>query len=330
MQIIFPNIERAKKSAKALASVLDGVSLSSAQTIVARISGYRDWHDLDVMHKRECINDVRHQYIPDEWHQDIADLTLNLSKTLGVDWSTALYAISTAHLPGIRFESLGDYEAVWLKLFQLKYNISNQRKSVGSIVKLKVPGRMGNPGYLKKYGRPTYLITNRSVDTCVADFEVTIPRTPLKPFVPARLKFVYGYWTENDGAKVLFSRDYKPLWRIRKDRRPERLLPWLWVEKVEETHFWEDATAPWDKKARMAEEEQRLRDFGITALPMLTDVLPELLFDSKLQTVGDAVNVIAKREDPTIVETIHGFIKLTSRKEEFCSVDTKKKIVYPE
>lgn len=315
MQIIFPTIERAKKSAKALASVLDGVSLSSAQGAIARIGGYRDWHDLDAMHKRERMPDVPHQYTPDEWHQDIVELTLNISETLNVDWSTALYAISTAHLPGIQFETLGDYEAVWLKIFQQKYGISNERKSVGSIVKLKVPGRMGNPAYLKKFGKPAELITHRSVNTCVADFEVTIPRTTIKPFIPGRLKFIYGYWTEEDGAKVLFSRDYKPLWRIREGRKPKRLLPWLWIDKCEEHWFWEDVNTPWDKRERMAEEEQRLQDFGITALPMLTDVLPELLFDSKLTTVGDAVGMMAEREDPEATEVIQGIYRF-SREEK--------------
>lgn len=316
MHINFPNIERAKKSAKALASVLDGVSLSSAQGTVARISGCRDWHDLDAILKRELMDNVRHQSTPEERLQDIVELTLNVSESLGVSWSTALYAISTAHLPGIKFESLGDYEAVWHKLLQLKYDISGEKKSAGSIVKLKVPGRMGQHAYLKTFGKPTRLITDRSVDTGVADFEVTFPRTPIKPFIPARLKFAYGYWTEEDGAQVLFSRDYKPLWRIREDRRPERLQPWLWIDHYDTNHFWEDVGTPWDKKARMAEEEQRLQDFGITALPMLTDVLPELIFNPKLKTVGDAVDVMAKREDPTITETIHGFIKFTERKEQ--------------
>jgi hypothetical protein len=311
MHIIFPNIERAKKSSKTLSSALDGVLLSSAQNSIARISGYRDWHDLEAMNKRGPSSSVSHEYPPETWHQDIAELVLNLSEALKVNWSTALYAISIAHLPGIKFESLGDYEAVWSRLLYLKYDISNKGRTPGSIVKLKIPGRMKNPGILRKSGRPTYMITDRSVDTMVADFEVTIPRTPQESFIPARLKFVYGYWTEESGAQVLFSRDYKPLWRIRDGRKPERLQPWLWIEKVEENHFWEDVGVPWDKKARMAEEEQRLLDFGITALPMLVDVLPELIFDPSLKTVGDAVDVIAKREDPAVTETFQGFLKFT-------------------
>ena len=33
-------------------------------------------------------------------------------------------------------------------------------------------------------------------------------------FFPLRFWMSYGIWTEADGAKVLFSRDYCPLWKI--------------------------------------------------------------------------------------------------------------------
>ena len=167
-----------------------------------------------------------------------------------------------------------------------------------------------------RYGRPTYLVTDVSVETGVADFEVSFPRNPSEPFVPARLKYAYGCWSEKDEANVLFSRDYKPLWRLREGRRPERLEPWLWIDKTDEQHFWDDVNSPWYTKKRQEEERARLREFGITALPKLTDVLPDVILNPDLHDVGDAVDAMAKREDPNLTETFHGVFKIPKSLEE--------------
>ncbi|HBO42345.1 MAG TPA: hypothetical protein DD670_00070 [Planctomycetaceae bacterium] len=317
MQIRFSTIDRAKKSAKALASVSNNIPLSTAQRAVAKLSGCRDWHDLDTRLKRSPREELpAHSQTPDGHLQIVEDLTLRLSEELGTDWSTTLYAMSIAHLPGVLLDSPDEYGRVWLRLMYRVCEFSGQRKAPGSIVRLKVPGRMGNPGYLRAYGRPTYLVTHRSIDTCVADFEVAFPRKPVEPFIPARLKYAYGCWTEEDGAEVLFSRDYKPLWRLREGCRPERLEPWLWIDKCDETWFWDDVNPPWYSNARQEEEEQRLRDYGITALPKLTDILPEVILSPELRDVADAVDVIAKREAPTLMETYHGIFRMPRSLEE--------------
>ena len=46
MRVKFQTLERAKKAAKALAALTHGVKLSTAQLVIARIAGFRDWHDL--------------------------------------------------------------------------------------------------------------------------------------------------------------------------------------------------------------------------------------------------------------------------------------------
>lgn len=297
MPITFPNIDRAKKSAKALASVSDALPLNVAQRAVARLGGCRDWHDLETRLKHRSVTQTTG---PELDLQGIADLALQVADELEIDWSTALYALSIAHLPGLRLETQTDYEQIWLRLMNRVCGFSGQRKTPGSIVKMKVGGRMGQPGYLRAYGRPTYLVTDVSIETGVAHFEVSFPRKPVAPFIPARLKYAYGCWSEKDGAKVLFSRDYKPLWRLREGRRPERLEPWLWIDKTDEQHFWGDVHAPWYAKKRQEEEDARLREFGITALPKLTDVLPDVILNPDLHKVGDAVDAMAKREDPSL------------------------------
>jgi hypothetical protein len=317
MPIIFPNIDRAKKSAKALASVSDTIPLNVAQRAVARLGGCRDWHDLENSLKhRDSAQTTGVQVSPNPDLRGIADLALRVADELETDWSTALYALSIAHLPGFRLKSLAEYEQIWVRLMVRVCGFSGQRKTAGSIVKMKVDGRMGQPGYLRAYGRPTYLVTDVSVETGVADFEVSFPRNPIAPFVPARLKYAYGCWSEKDGSKVLFSRDYKPLWRLSEGRRPERLEPWLWIDKTDEQHFWDDVNPPWYTKKRQAEEDERLRELGITALPKLTDILPEVILNPDLHDVGDAVDAVAKREDPELTETISGVFKIPKSLEE--------------
>lgn len=311
MPIIFPNLDRAKKSAKALASVSDAIPLNVAQRAVARLGGYRDWHDLEVCLKRGGLAKAIGIPVSHELDlQNVANLALQVADQLRTDWSTALYAMSIAHLPGVRLESLAEYEQIWLLLMVQGCDFTGQRKTPGSIVKMKVDGRMGHPGYLRAYGGVTYLVTDVSIDTGVADFQVSFPRKPIDPFVPVRLKYAYGCWLEEDGAKVLFSRDYKPLWRLREGRRPERLEPWLWIYKTDEQHFWGDTNPPWYTKKRQEEERARLSEFGITALPKLTDVLPSAILNPGRQDVSDVVNALAKREDDSLTETSLGIFKI--------------------
>lgn len=297
MRISFSNVDRAKKAAKALASVANGVRLCDAQRAIAKLTGYRDWHDLVKSRKAEPTHTLAPIPQGAEFHQKIIALTPVLSAELGLPWSEALYALLHSYLPGIQVNHARDYEAIWLKLLKQKENIQGAKHSPGSVVKIKSPGRMGNPAILKKFGRSTYLVTHRSVNTCVADFEITIPRKPLPLFIPGRLKLAYGYWTEADDSKVLFSRDYKPLWRLVDGRKPERLQPWLWINYVEQKWFWDDTNTPWYSPRRLQEEERRLHEFGIVALPKLADILPDIVFNRTAKDVSSAVDLMARRDN---------------------------------
>ena len=224
-------------------------------------------------------------------------MTLALSKELGLQFGDALYALVQMKLPQIHIEDAQAYEALWLQLFTQDQRFRSDKRSPGNVIKIKSPGRTGQQAILKKYGRPTYIITHQGPNGVVADFEVVLPRKPLPLFLPARLKLPYGCWTEASGAKVLFSRDYKPLWRLTTGRRPERLQPWLWIDKVDTQWFWDPANHPWRSVRRRNEEELRLRDFGISALPKLVDMLPVLVFNEGIDNVGKAVDLMAKRKN---------------------------------
>ena len=199
-------------------------------------------------------------------------------------------------LPGIHIEDVEVHEAMWLQLFRETQPIPDGKCSPGMVVKVKSPGWTGEQAILKKYGKPTYLIMHKSPNTLVADFEVVFPRRPLPLFVPARLKLAYGVWTEEDGSKVLYSRDYKPLWRLLAGKNPERLQPWVRIKRIESQHFWDDSNTPWWSIHRREEEEQRLLDFGIRSLPKLVDTLPDLVFSNDIRSVNEAVGLMAQRE----------------------------------
>ena len=305
MRIIFRNIERAKKASKSLAASANGVTLSAAQETVATLAGYRDWHDLAGALDREQTGTpitLRHN---DQTESRVISLVLTLSELHGLAFGDALYALVQMRLPGCHIEDVQAHEDIWLQLFKLTQPIHDDRYSPGTVIKVKseTPGWTGEHAILKKYGYVTHLITHKSPDSTVADFEVVFPRDPLPLFVPARLKLAYGLWTEEDGSRVLFSRDYKPLWRISAERKPQRLDPWLWINRVDSQHFWDDGNTPWRSVRRREEEESRLRDFGVSALPKLVNTLPDLVFKEDIDDVGDAVELMARREDPDSHET---------------------------
>jgi hypothetical protein len=124
----------------------------------------------------------------------------------------------------------------------------------------------------------------------VGDFEYITPaKNPPPFFIPGRLYLAYGMWTEADGAKVLFSRDYLPMWRLREGQKPELVDPRDWISWVEQIYFWEDISDPWNSDRRRLEEEQRLESYGVYGVPRLVAVLPVLVKNPDVGTIKAAV-----------------------------------------
>jgi hypothetical protein len=109
-----------------------------------------------------------------------------------------------------------------------------------------------------------------------------------------RLYLPYGYWEEGDGAKVLFSRDYKPLWRLRLNSVPERVDPSLWVRWRKQQFLWEDASTPWRKSELRAKLEAMLVDMGVQTLPILADALPLLVNEDSLHNFAGAAELLTR------------------------------------
>ena len=311
MRIQFREITRAKKAAKVLASSIPGLKLSAAQEGLARIIGCRDWHHLI----REChptsITTYRNQADNTFSTSKTISLTLRISETFGLGFGDALYILAQMHLPGIDMTEALDYEGLWLRLFLETQPFEPDKQSPGSVVRIRSesPSWDGQAAILKTYGSPVKIVTHQSPDSCVADFEVEFPRKPLPLFIPARLKLAYGIWTEPSGSRVLFSRDYKPLWRLTEGRKPTRVPPWVWITYTDQKWFWGDSNPPWYSSRRRKQEEHRLLRYGVVELPKLVEVLPSLVFDSSICEIPEAVDIMARREDPDVVRTQYGWMR---------------------
>ncbi|TAK49866.1 MAG: hypothetical protein EPO23_01160 [Xanthobacteraceae bacterium] len=158
---------------------------------------------------------------------------------------------------------------------------------------MKTAGRNGEVVILRNFGRPTEVITHQAIMT-IADFEYVSPRAARAFFLPMRLYLPYGYWTEADGSRVLFSRDYKPMWRLRDGHPIERLDPWLRIYFHQETHLWPSNEAPWSSKELKAFLDNYLIQNKIFLLPVLADALPLLVHDRSKSslTFADAANLL--------------------------------------
>lgn len=281
MRIHVHDLQRPKAAARKLATFApDTTQLSAVQHQLAVSLGYEDWHELQRQPKapREPTLELSQK----------AGLVADLSKRLQILPGDVQFALSSSRLigPTKLSEQLDLRAAVWRKLIG-----PPARNKPGSVVRDRAYGR-GEFTYLRRFGPPSSLY-GRAVELLFdtgpglrGDFEVAQPRTAPPDFVPARLWLPYGCWTTRDGAEVLFSRDYLPLWRV-SAQGVERLEPWLWVEHIEsQRHFGRSvwSSGPPREAAIAALEERRL-----TGLPMLVDAM-QILIETEVETVGEAVH----------------------------------------
>ena len=170
MRIVFKNLVRPKKAA-VLISRSSGHKLSLCQREIARATGYRDWHELECMSQE---TQTRHDYnlgasvFSNDEHVNVIS---SICDKLGTKAGDIQFAVSTARLLGVEKRNQNDILEVRRKLFE-KYELPSVRKGErGAIGKLKVAGRNGEIVILKEHGSPVKVITNKTADAIVADFE---------------------------------------------------------------------------------------------------------------------------------------------------------------
>jgi hypothetical protein len=279
MRFHFPNLDRPKKAAKRIDRLLGGAPpLSKVQNGLAVALGYRDWHEFDLAHASQPPQPLDQDLPAVDFHRRSADLVLKLAKAMGVSDSEAQYVLLESRLTGDQ-ATFDDQVAIRLACWRTTGPWPSSGMA-GTVVRAPVsfagPRKLGMLTAdfdVSSRERPVQIITDNRCGI-VSRHEARIPGIPLPPFLPHRLRLAYGVWTESDGARVLFSRDYAPMWRLRDGLPPQQVSPIKWIKFEREEWFWDDATAPWEDRSRIAEEEARLKSLGISGLPALVDLLP--------------------------------------------------------
>jgi hypothetical protein len=286
MRILLPSREPAKKTARLVARLNPQLTLSEVHEAISGILGYRDWHDLlGTTGQLAATSDVG---LP-----TIAQLIGRLADQLNIPDEDVQYAVTKGCL--FRQDRVGLDEQLLLrtKLWRARFFGPQGRGKPGTVVKDAAFGSV--PVYLKRPGQPSHVVTDMGNVGIRADFEIVTPRKPLPDFVPTRLWLPYGYWVLKDGARVIYSRDYKPMWRVDGDH-VERLDPWLWIKGIEaRVWFAEQAgTVEWYKGVPRELALSELARHRILELPRLVDVMP-YLFDPDIGSVDDAVERLKAR-----------------------------------
>jgi len=279
MRIRFDDIESAKSIAKKLARETSN-SLSTCQEALARASGYANWHELsnstnEYAESLETVSLDR-----------LALLISFLAKRLSANGGDVQYALSTSPaIPRSRF-GVADHMRLRAAVFRYIEIPDLGRRKPGAVGRFKNTKELL---ILRRFAGAVLCIKEGSANAAVADFEFVSPRVPLPLFIPARLYLAYGIWTEEDGSEVLFSRDYMPLWRLRKNERPARVSPIEWIKYTDQRWFWTDADAPWDDVQRTRAHIRRLEDFGVRGAPRLVEILPALVFSERTSSLRSTV-----------------------------------------
>lgn len=288
MRLSYPNLTRPKKSAKTMARLL-GLPLSAAQAAIARSCGYHDWHDFELNHAKTPPLVLDQHLGQAEYVARQLPLILAFATEARVADGDAQFALAHSRLTGDRLPSLEEQVEIRLGCCSHTVLPPAAKRSRGAVGMLKSPGRNGEIVILRSFGTPTTVITQKNVGT-VAEFEYVSPRNPPPLFLPLRLYLPYGHWIENDGAKVLFARDYKPMWRIREGVGIERLNPSLWIRFREQSHYWDDGNTPWDEVEVRSKMEALLANLGVQCLPIWADAFPILVHDDKLRNFSEALD----------------------------------------
>lgn len=281
MRIQFPDLARPKQAAKFLFRLTAKQKLSSVQEVLSRALGYRDWHELSLdSHPKPSLGSVEVNM------GQALRIVLDLAGALDVADADVQYAVSKARLLRERPWALEENLALRAAIWRLRLFGSPGRGRIGTVVRDKACGA-NSPAYLRRPGRPTYLLFDTGPGER-ADFEVATPRVPLPDFVPSRLWLPYGYWILKDGSEIIFSRDYFPMWRIFQGRA-ERLAPWIWINDITEQRQFDAAGfGGWADEARRTLAIEHLGRHRILELPMLIDVMPHL-FEADVDSMQDGV-----------------------------------------
>lgn len=292
MRILFSDIERPKAAAKQIVRINSNLKLAAAQEAIARVTGYRDWHELAA--NLRCESDET----ADLHAAAMVALIDRLANTLGMLFGDVQYALTKARFSEILLSPEMQFVLRARALREYVLGTPRQGKS-GTVVKSKAHS---SPGYLLPKSvdsRGTLRVLFDNGIGMLADFEVQTPRVPITDFLPARFWLPYGYWTLEDGAVVPYSRDYLPLWHIDLDEKITRPEPWYWINGIKKNvNFPESCETPgsWSWGRSRSAAIKFLRDRRVLGLPRLVEVFP-FMFEAGVESVEDAVMKLQEKRE---------------------------------
>ncbi|ESQ92531.1 hypothetical protein ABENE_07800 [Asticcacaulis benevestitus DSM 16100 = ATCC BAA-896] len=300
MRIQFTSIDRPKLAAKTLSRFIPSLPLSKAQQALAKASDYRDWHELEQSIGGQATSPPDQMWDEHLFRDRSVDLIIRLSELTGASTGDIQHALARSRLTGDRRWTLDDDIEIRLRIWRRMGLLKTGRHQPGSLVRIKdVPHSAS--GYMCTSGGLVRVFTERGTGHRTAS-EIVVPRSPLPDFLPAFLWLPYGFWTLPDGARLVFSREYLPLWYLKPGQKPERIPPWLWIEQIEdETYFAHGREWEWYYPAYRQTCIRWLAENGIHGLPILADALP-LFMQSGVTEIEIAVAVMATsttEPDPT-------------------------------
>lgn len=298
MRLHFPNLTRPKKAAKHLSAVFPDIPLSSIQRAVAVACGYRDWHELEVNHAA-AEPSVLDEHLPEGAFRERAiALSRGLAAALNVHDGDVQAALPDMRLTGNRPFTRDDHEFIRTACWRAGPLPWKAGRHPGVIFRIKSAGFSKiEPHWWRKSSGGVRFLYHSTDNGVVATFEAVVPRTRMEDFVPRRFWLPYGWMDMEDGSRVLFSRDYLPLWRIT-DGKVERLKPT--TEMSGERHWFREGGGPWSYGSAREAAERMLMEHGITALPRLADVLPILIHDEHIDVKGAAKVLDGVREETLV------------------------------
>lgn len=287
MRLHFPNMTRPKKAAKRLSAAFPKLQLAHIQAAVAIACGYRDWHEFRMSHASAEPALLDEDLSEDTFRQRTTRITRSLSAALNIHDGDVQAAVTNLRLTGNRPFTRSDHEAIRTACWRAGPIPWEHDRQPGTIFRIKSKGFSKTDTYWWRQSRSgVRFIDHTTANGLCATFEAVVPRARPEDFIPRRLWLPYGWIDLENGHRVLFSRDYLPLWRIA-DCRVERLMPTENISGPGKRH-WFGEGGRWSSGPPREAAEKMLSDYGITALPRLVDVLPILIHNENVDIKGAA------------------------------------------
>ncbi|OUS20979.1 hypothetical protein A9Q95_12170 [Rhodobacterales bacterium 59_46_T64] len=264
-----------KRAAQNLSKLPGTGSLSACQTILAKATGHRDLHHAQALQARP-------ESYPTEASSAMqVEILSCLEKASGNKPCLLIDALQRARFFGPKTDPKNALN-VRAELYSKEFPATS-RRAIGSPCKIKEEGRPERRALLVSRGEERYdtceAMTDHGIFTC-GGLELIQHRTG-QFFIPMRFWMPYGIWTEEDGSKVLFSRDYCPLWRIQEGRAPVQDDPNRVVGFIDQRWYFDETS--FNQTADVARKRglEILREYRVVSVPKLVEWLPECLKQKK-------------------------------------------------